>query len=179
MTVTMKGRAEFARYIAQQEKKLSTVLRGAARAAARVIADEAKEQTVSGEVASAIVVRTKATEGQVVSRVTVKEGWARSLALWEEYGTRPHFISVSDENRQGRGTRRINTALNEAKGDTSLVINGKFVGPTVLHPGVPAHPFLRTSLDLKEGEALKAAQNYINAKMGHNGGPAFDESDDE
>ena len=45
------------------------------------------------------------------------------------------------------------------------MINGHFVGTAVHHPGARPHPFLRPALDTKEGEAIAAAQSYINGRV--------------
>jgi hypothetical protein len=158
---TSTGRSEVKAYMAslpaQIEKKL---LRGAARAAAEVVADEARDRVISPEVRKAIKTRTSAEEGRVIAKVQVQMG-GYNLPLWLEYGTDPHFISVDDSQRQGMSVRKVNDAHKAG----SLVINGQFVGATVLHPGARPHPFLRPALDTKEAEAIAAAQNYINARV--------------
>lgn len=166
---TATGRSEASAYIGKIPQQLTRLLAGAGRAGGRVIADEAKANAQSSDVAEAIVVRSKSADGRVVVRVTVKPGWTYSLALWGEYGTSPHFISVQENQRQGLGIQRINQRVGEAGGDGSLVIGGKFVGATVFHPGARPHPFLRPALDIKKGEAVKAAQAYINARVSRQG----------
>lgn len=144
---------------AQLEAK---VFKGAARAAAKVIADDARDRSVSGEVSAAIRTKVESLPGKVRSTVFVKRGWAHSLAIWQEYGTEPHFISVDDSQREGRSARRIND-LN--KDGASLVIGGQYVGKTVWHKGATPHPFMRPALDHSEAEAIAAAQRYINARI--------------
>ena len=160
------GRAESSRYIqsipAALEKK---VLRGAAKAAAAVIADEVRDRTNSDVVRAGIITRTKTEIGRITVRVTVKKGWAYSLALWAEYGTSPHFISVDPSQRDGKSVRRIN----EQEKDGSLLIGNQFVGATVRHPGAQAVPLFRPSLDIKRGEAITAAQGYINTRLAREG----------
>lgn len=180
--MSIKGRSEVSRYLLQRvpaalEKKL---LRGAAKAAGEVLANEAKARVASQVVREAIVVRSRHKDGVVRVEVTVTRRWPRSLAYWLEYGTSRHFISVDDGQRRGRGTRRLNQQLREAKGDASLVIGGKFVGATVLHPGARPHPFLRPALDTKASEAVTAAQNYITVRLAREGlgGPDLPENDD-
>lgn len=143
----VKGLAEVQRFIRGLPADLErTVLPGAARAAAKVVAGEAMERANAEEVREGIVVgRAKSESGRVVVKVSVKPGWARSLGIWAEYGTDPHFISVDDSQRQGMSVNKINQT--EKMG--SLVINGHFVGKTVHHPGAVAHPFLRPALDRK------------------------------
>ncbi len=176
---TATGRAEVSAYIGGLEGKLTKLLRGSARAGGGVIAEEAKLRTASDDVRDGIIVRTKSEDRRIVVRVTVKPGWAYSRALWEEYGTSPHFISVDDSQREGQGIRRINATVGETKGDGPLVIGGKFVGKTVFHPGAQPHPFLRVSLDTKEREAIQAAQGYLNARISRGDIADMSEGDDE
>jgi len=174
---TVRGKAEVARYIARTPADIeSKILRGAARAAANVVADEARERCISRQVAEAIKVASSSDEGRVIAKVQVK-GRAAFIAPWLEYGTAPHFISVAEDQRQGRGIRLINK-MHKAG---SLVIGGKFVGPTVFHPGARPHPFLRPALDVKQGEAIAAAQAYIDARVTPQGivGPDEPEGDDQ
>lgn len=171
------GRAQASAYIGKIPEQLTRLLVGAGRAGGQVIANEAKANAQSSDVAKAIVVRTKAADGRVVVRVTVKPGWTYSLALWGEYGTSPHFISVDDDQRKGLGIQRINQRVGEAGGDGSLVIGGKFVGKTVFHPGSRPYPIFRPALDTKEAEAVRTAQAYINARVSRRG-IAVDRGDD-
>lgn len=177
----VKGRSAVSTYLTRDlpEQLISRVLRGAARAGAKVIADEAKARSVSVDVSDAIIIRSRTVDQRIIVRITVKKGWAYARALWLEYGTAPHFISVADHQRGGQGVGRINAKVNEAGGDGSLVINGAFVGDTVWHPGARPHPFLRVSLDLKATEAISTAQAYINARVSRTGITGQEVSDDE
>jgi hypothetical protein len=177
---TVRGKAAVKSYIgripADIENKL---LRGAARAAARVVATEAKDRTQSSEVRAAIKVSTRAPEaGRVIALVQTK-GPGAFLAPWEEYGTAPHFISVDESQRGGMSIGRINRLAKDPDSNHSLVIGGNFVGKTVLHPGARPHPFLRPALDVKEAEAIAAAQGYINARVKPSGIVAGPEGEDE
>lgn len=161
---TSKGRSDVSRYIANIPGALERLLRGAGRAGANVIAEEAKQRSISSEVSGAIRVSTSVKEGMVTARIQVK-GPGSYIAPWLEYGTDPHFISVDDSQRQGMSIGRVNKKVK----DGSLVINGKFVGATIFHPGAKAHPFLRPALDMKEVDAVVAAQAYINARVSPKG----------
>lgn len=178
---TSRGRAAVDRFFNQLPEKIERqLLRGAGRAAATVVADEARARAPAHETKELIAIRAKAEPGQILARVVVKPGWGRTLGIWSEYGTDPHFISVDDSQRRGRGIRRINKQVTR-DGGTSLVINGKFVGKTVFHPGARADPFMRPALDLKKDDAIVAAQRYINARISGGkiiGGLAVD-GDDE
>lgn len=179
---TVRGSGDVNRFIeriaAELEKK---VLRGAARAGAKVIADEIKARTPSGDVRDGVRIQTEVGPGRAVGKVDVKPGWARSVGTWLEYGTDPHFITIDDSQREGMTAGRINKLGKKG----TLVIGGKPVGKTVHHPGARPHPAFRPALDAKEGEAVAAAQAYINSRVGRagiggnggNGGPLLE--DDE
>ncbi|MEK9213125.1 HK97 gp10 family phage protein, partial [Sphingomonas sp. 2378] len=106
--------------------------------------------------------------------VTVKRGFSYSLGVWLEYGTAPHFIAAVG----GVGARKLNNGLREAKGNLTLVIGGRPVGPEVFHTGSRAFPFLRPALDVKEAEAIRAAQEYITTRLRRKG-LAPDDMDDD
>lgn len=146
----------------QIEQKL---LRGATRAGANVIAQEVRDTTHSSDIRGAVKVRLRSDDGRVVASIEAR-GPGSYLAVWEEYGTSPHFISVDDNQRGGRSVQRINRLSKEAG---SLVIGGKFVGKTVFHPGARPHPVFRPALDLKKADAIKAAQAYIDARISRAG----------
>lgn len=144
---------------------MTKVLRGAGRAAGEVIADEAKLRSRSQAVREDIVVTSKVDGDRVVVRITVRPGWARSVAIWLEYGTAAHFISVDDSQRQGMSVGAVNRTT--AKG--TLVVNGRPVGKTVWHPGAQPFPFLRPAFDTKIEEAFRVGQAYIRARVRHPG----------
>lgn len=170
---TVTGKPAVKDYMAQAPVLIAGKLaRGAARAGAKVILDEARQRVISQVVRGALVMRTTVEPNRVVVRITIRKGWPLSVATWLEYGTTAHFISVDENHRKGRSARRINRLdrLAREEGRTgpgeSLVIKRKFVGDTVHHPGAKPHPFLRVSLDLKGEDAVAAAQSYINARTG-------------
>jgi hypothetical protein len=158
---TVKGKAAALSFMASIPGEMKKVLRGAARAGADIVIDEAKVGTRSQEVADALTKRTEGDDTRVVVKISVKKGWPRSVAIWEEYGTARHVISVKDGASEGMSVNRINRLAKEG----SLVIGGKWAGASVIHPGTEPHPFLRPALDKKEGEAKAAAQSYINARV--------------
>ena len=166
------GKRVIAQLPAQIERKL---LRGAARAAGAVLVDEAKARVTSDEVRDALTMRSQATPGRIVVKINVKPGWARSVGTWLEYGTSPHFITVDESQRQGMSVGRINRVGKKG----TLVINGQPVGATVHHPGARPHPFLKVSLDLKEAEAIAAAQSFINSRVSPAGITGSDEPEGE
>lgn len=172
-----RGREGVSAYVrslpAQIERNL---LPGAARAGGKVIATEAADQCRSREVAAKIEMKVRRDDGRVVARIGVAEGWARSVGIWLEYGTDPHYITVDDSQRQGMSANRINRL---AKNGGTLVINGTPVGKTVFHPGAQAHPFLRPALDTRFSDAVAAAQRHISSRVGPAGIAADPKGTDE
>lgn len=171
---TVRGKNEVRAFIKSVPDKLANrVVMGAARVMANVVADEARDRSISDEVTRAIKVTVRSEPGRIVARVIVK-GEGAYLAPWLEYGTEPHFINVDDSQRGGMSTARFN----KSDAAASLVIGGHFVGKTIFHPGARPHPFLRVSLDLKEREAVAAGQRYIAARVSKAGIRASDAGED-
>ena len=169
---TLKGREAEQRRRDGVPEKIRRVLRGAARAGAEVIATDAKQRVTSDAVREGVIVgRSKEIDGRITVRISVKEGWPRSLGTWLEYGTSAHFISVDPTFSEGRTAARINKLDTEAAKNghsgprSTLIINGKPVGATVLHKGARAEPWLRVARTSKEAEAKAAAQSYITAHL--------------
>lgn len=197
---TIKGRDSIRKYLDRMMIEIEEqVLPGAARAAAKVIANRAKENLGSKSarvkgggkmpIADAVKVKVRRTKTGHLATVYLK-GPSAYPAKWLEYGTSPHFISVDPNYRQGMTARRINTLDRKAEkeGRTgpghSLFIGGKAVGTTVHHDGADPYPFLRPAMDHSKGDAIAAAQAYIHKRLtkhgiGHNGGPPLLDKDDE
>jgi len=172
----VKGKRTLDAFLASLPAKLETnILRPALRAGAEVIADRQREMCRSEEVRQDIKVSTSAKGGIVTAKVQVK-GPHAFIAPWLEFGTTEHFITVDETQREGRTVRRMNRQLREG----SLVINGQFVGDTVLHPGAKPYPFFRPGYDAAQGEAVDVIGTRIRAKLTPSGintpdnGPAED-----
>lgn len=172
--VTTRGKSKVSAFLAKLPREIEEkLLRGAAKAAGKVLATEAQSNVPSGRVRKAIKTRTGKVGDKISARVgiTAKDGFIYSLAHWFEYGTSPHFISVDPSFSEGRTARRINDLDQQAAKERrpgpglSLFINGKPVGSTVYHPGSRAIPYLRPALDTKGAEARAAAQAYINKRV--------------
>lgn len=168
---TVKGMDGVKQFLRSLPAKLeSNVLKGALKAGADVIAEAARENCHSDDVRAAIKTSAKVADHRVTAKIEIK-GEGAYKAVWLEYGTSAHFISVDDSVREGRTVGRINRQGKAAKKAGSvgpaatLVINGKPVGETVWHPGARPHPFLRPALDLHEEQALAAMRGHIVQKM--------------
>jgi hypothetical protein len=161
---TSRGFSEFAVYAARLGNDLpEQVLRGAARAAGKVIAEEAKARVISSQVRDAVHVVTAIEADRIVCKIQVK-GEGAYIAPWLEYGTARHFIQVAESQRGGKSVGRINRMMNRRENPV-LVIQGAYVSGTVYHPGARPHPFLRPALDSKAGEAEQAAQTHIISRI--------------
>lgn len=161
----IKGREAVRERILGLPARLEPIFRGAARSGGKVFAEYVEQNTPSEAVRADLRIRTKADAGTVKATVDIKPGWGRTVGNWLEWGTSAHFISVDDSQRGGRSVARINQQVAAEGGNSSLVIGGKFVGATVWHPGARPHPVFRPARDLKEAEAIAAAQGYINARL--------------
>ena len=169
----LRGREAEQRRRDEIPDKIKRILRGAARIGATIIADEAKARVASDAVREGIEIgRSKDQDGTITVRITVQEGWPRSLGTWLEYGTSGHFITVDPRHSQGRTAARVNTldtaAAKEGRAGpgATLIIGGKPVGATVWHPGfTPTEPWLRTARDIKRRDALAAAQDFITTRL--------------
>ncbi|MEH3121983.1 MAG: HK97 gp10 family phage protein [Sphingomonas phyllosphaerae] len=161
MTVAVTGLDDVQRYIRNAPDRIKRILRGAGHAGGRVIVAEAKAEAPADETRENIFKTVEILDDHIRVTIDVKPGWGRSLAIWAEYGTVGHYISVDAKQSGGRTTRRVNTL---AKTGT-LVINGKPVGATVWHPGARQAPFLRPAVHLKLAEATRAAQAYIDEQI--------------
>ena len=166
----LKGGPELLKVLDQFPEDLErNVLRGALRAGAKPIQEQAKENVRrrSGKLAKAIVVGSRVEEGQPRGYVRLR-GSHSFIGLFLEFGVKWHLIKVSekDRSRLGKKTRhgfkrdslRI---LSRKVSAGSLKIGKDFVGPVVEHPGFASKPFLRPALDRAASAAIKAVGDYI------------------
>ncbi len=184
---TVLGLAELAKFLSSLAPKLEkSIMRGAMRAGGVVImrSAESKVHSITGGLVRGFTVGTSARRGVVKARVRVKGPKNKpNLPIWVEYGTRPHLISVSDQDRRvsdgGGGTTLVSmTTINRwERIKRALMIGNRFVGPVVKHPGARPHPFLRPSLDQAAGAAVVAAGEYIKKRLTKEGLEAAGEVD--
>lgn len=161
MTTGVRGLEDVQRYIQGAPDRIKRLLQGAGRAGAKVMAEEVKATAPSDETRKDVFTKVELRDDHVRVTIDIKPGWGRSLAIWAEYGTVGHYISVDREQSGGRTARRVNKLAR----DKVLVINGAPVGKTVWHPGARQAPFMRPAQDLKMADAIRAAQAYINESV--------------
>lgn len=167
----VKGLAELQKLLDTLPVKVEkNIMRGALRAGAKVILEEAKSNVPikTGDLRRSLRVSTRAQR----QRVSAKVSSGMPIARWVEFGTRAHYIHVEESERPlnkrlsrkfGRPIHAGMTTVNRAI--RSLKISGRFVGPTVHHPGAKPRPFLRPALDAKAQAAVVATAEYIKARL--------------
>ena len=123
----------------------------------------------TGKLAMSFKLSARIKFGTVRASLKVKD-FDGYKAMWSEYGTRPHLISVQDDEKKinyrlsakrGHKVLESMTAVNRRV----LQIGNNFIGPTVSHPGIVASPFMRPALDSKAQAALIAAGEYIKRRL--------------
>ncbi|MFT0532267.1 HK97-gp10 family putative phage morphogenesis protein [Castellaniella hirudinis] len=164
-----KGGAELQKFLDTLPAKVErNIMRSALRQGANAIKKAAQEnvRNVSGDLAKSVRVSGSAKGGQVAASVKVNAFYAHMV----EFGTAQHFIKVSEEAKPTRKTRRgpkkvsVGT-VNKMVARGSLVIDGRFAGASVLHPGAAPKPFMRPAVDEKTGEAIQAIGNQIRKRL--------------
>ena len=171
-TVQVKGLAELQRFLDKLPAKIeANIMRGALRAGLKPIEDAAKNNIhhISGDLAKSIRVsgRIDKRKGKVVAKLKAggkSKGVAPFYAGMVEYGTRPHLISVQENEKNfNRKTGRKETISTINR--RVLQIGGNFIGPTVMHKGSDPHPFMRPALDSQAQKAVIAAGEYIKKRL--------------
>lgn len=155
--VNVKGFAELKQAMLDLPAKIeANILRGALRAGAQVIAEEARRRAPYDTGAVKESVRVSARRRGADIYVTVKAGGRSRVkksgkldagaywAHWVEYGTAPHWIKPRDRK--------------------SLLIAG-LMREAVKHPGARAKPFMRPAFDSAHLAAVSAVRDYIAARL--------------
>jgi len=179
--VRVKGLSDLNKFLQQLPAKMEqNVLRGALRAGANVIKDEAKRLAPvsapnsrnkkrygfrAGTLRDSIRVSARVKNGRVTASVyaggQTKSGAEVYYASWVEFGTAAHAIVA--KGAKGKNiARRLNR---QAKKLAALNIGGRFVGASVMHPGARPRPFMRPALDGKAQAAVLAAAEYIKKRL--------------
>lgn len=144
--VRVKGLKELNSFLQQLPAKLEqNVLRGALRAGAQPVAEDARDNAPekTGELKAGIKVSTKSRRGRVTASVKLT-GKHAYLGKWLEYGVAAHQITA------GKGGW--------------LFFGGNFAR-SVEHPGISPRPFMRPALEKRAQEAVLAAANYMKQRL--------------
>ncbi|CDO37145.1 HK97-gp10 family putative phage morphogenesis protein [Novosphingobium sp. KN65.2] len=185
---TLKGGPELLAFLEAFPKNMQkNALRAGLRAAAAPIREQARSNVPvkSGKLRKAVKSSSPIDnkDGTISIKVRLK-GPHAYLGTFIEYGVAPHLITAGDSNLS---TRALNKRAKKSgvlgktktglirvggyeymtgvrgqrdEGDT-LKIRDSFIGGAVMHPGFPAHPFLRPALDVKAQDAINAFGNRI------------------
>lgn len=176
--VHVKGFNELQKFLDELPAKMeANIMRTAMRAGANVIKTAAQANLVAngsdktGDLSDSMRVSTRIlSTGKVVAKVQTHSS-PNNLAIWVEYGTAAHYIKVSDKDRPTRkkrnGTVKMVSmkTLNKMVNTGSLAIGGKFVGPSVHHPGARPKPYMRPALDQYADKALLAVGEAIRKRL--------------
>ena len=161
---TVKGLAALQAALDQLPAKIeANIMRGALRAGAKVMLDEAKrlapvsepsaenQRLYGGRVGllrDSIRIKTKLKRGQVTASVVAggktKDGGQPFYARFVEYGTAAHVIMA---------------------GPGKYLPLGNGYLKSVQHPGARPQPFMRPALDMGTGAAVAAAADYIRQRL--------------
>jgi HK97 gp10 family phage protein len=162
----VRGAADLDRFLSAFPKNLQkNAYRQALRAAAAPIRDRARDlaRKRSGKMAKAIKTGSPRQNQDGSFSVSIRlDGEHAFLGYFHEWGVAPHLISVQEDEKPSRTKRdgRIEPwsmkLINRAVREGSLRIGENFVGPTVMHPGMRASPFMRPALDMEADAAVQA-----------------------
>lgn len=159
-------------------KMEKNIMRSALRSGAAVMLQEVQQRIPvdSGQLRASARITTRGKAGAVSASVKVGNfvAWYAHLV---EFGTKPHYISVSDEDRgAGRGIGRRGTAnRRETLASISTVnrrvlqIGSNFVGPSVYHPGTTARPFMRPAAEAGFTPSVQAVQKKVRERLNKQG----------
>lgn len=177
-TLKVKGLSDLDNFLKTLPAKVeSNIKRGMLRSAGNVYKEEAKNnvRNVSGDLARSIRVSSRINKKTGDAEAAVKVGPTKRFpgpyyAHFVEYGTRPHYISVPDNEKliNRRRSRKLGKVVKESLTTINrrhLKIGSNFVGPTVFHPGAKPRPFFRPAFDNKSKAAIKAAGEYVKKRL--------------
>lgn len=167
----------------------ANVVRGAMRAAALVVEKEAEATAAfvdrKGYLRKSVRVSVRLRGGRVVGKLVAGDGDAWYAHMIEK-GTKQHIIAAKEEDRPSRMTSRgvrsfsIGT-MNKMLAHGSLRIGDRYVGKSVVHPGIKATRFMTKAFESKVQEAIEAARKYVRLRLSQKHGinvPGPDDRDD-
>lgn len=170
--LNIPGLADLNKVLQELPAKIErNILRGALRAGQKVILNAAKANihNKSGDLRDSLSIKTTSRRGVVTATLSAGSGSAY-YARMVEFGTAAHWISVKEEAKPKRLTRRgVRTfsirTINRMAARGSLVIGRNFIGASVHHPGATPKPFMRPALDSAQLPAVEAVREYIATRL--------------
>ena len=156
--VKVSGLKELDQFLKQFTPRIEgNIMRGALRASAKVIYEEAKALAPvdDGDLKKSIRLKTKNKKGRVTASVVAgnKEAF---YAHFVEYGTGSFYSG------KGESIRRPYKISAKTKG--SLFFGGKAF-QSFTHPGIKPEPFMRPAFDSKQDESLKVFGDYLRKRI--------------
>lgn len=150
-TFHVKGLSDLGKALGMLPLKIEkNVMRGALRAGAAPIRDEARKNAAkaTGALAKGLKVSTNVQRGTVYAklRTSGKHGY---IAHFIEFGTSRHIIA-------GRNGGTLSIPMDGG---------GRIRVRSIEHPGSRAIPFMRPAIDTQAGDAVLAVANYIRNRL--------------
>jgi HK97 gp10 family phage protein len=164
-TTEVKGLADLQRALDQLPAKIEqNIMRGALRAGAKVILEDAKRRVPvatpnaenqrlyggrEGLLRDSIRLTTRSRRGQLTVNITaggdkVKGGGDAYYAHFVEFGTKPHTITA---------------------GPGKFLPLGNGFLKSVMHPGSRPNPFMRNALDQNVTQSVEAVREYVRQRL--------------
>lgn len=148
--IEIKGGKELYDALQQLPAKIErNVMRGAIRAGALVIQEEAKRlvPVKSGALRESIRVSVRAIRGKVFATIRAGSNKGKDAAFYA------HFVEFGTAAHEER-----------PQGAKSLFFAGVF-SEVVKHPGATPKPFMRPALDAKAQSAIDAVADYVRERL--------------
>jgi HK97 gp10 family phage protein len=167
---SVHGLAELEKMLKTLPEKLErNIIRSALRAGAKEFVKAAQQQLEengsvdSGDLRDSIRASVRLRRGSPVATVSAG-GQNAFYAGMVEFGTAAHLIAVAEDSTRGAkamGAARLNRRIKSG----TLAINGKAIGPAVIHPGSGARPFMRPALDAGAPAATAAFAAQVRKRL--------------
>lgn len=130
------------------------MMRGAMRAGAQVILEEAKSRVPqdTGALRDSLRIRTGAKGGKVFAYVQAGRSKKKGDPFYAhlvEYGVKRHVIIAGGGTKAGK----------------ALAAGARILGEKVDHPGFAAKPFMRPALDAKAQSAIDSIAAYLRKRI--------------
>lgn len=178
-TVEIKGLKELDAVLKSLPEKIEqNVMRGAIRAGQKIMIDAVREKLRTNQ-----SIKSGALEKSLrirFDRKAKKRGWLNAKVIagdkeayyahMVEFGTAAHFISIKEDVKPNKQTRRGERkysyrTINNMVKRGSLVIGKHFVGQSVSHPGARPKPFMRPTFDESQQAAIEAFAEYVRKRL--------------
>lgn len=166
--INVRGLAELQKVLDTLPVKIErNIMRGALRAGMKPVMEQAKANVPvrTGRLRNSMRIGTRSRGRTVFANVRVRDFVGRFV----EFGTRPHLIAAADSQKpvnRRASARQGRTVAASMRTVNRLVLKiGNWFATSVNHPGAKPRPFLRPALDGQAGAAVRAAAEYMKARL--------------